>query len=428
MPTGEQSSRNWIWHPFESIERCSCPADERRSNELARAVLDPKSGQNVVLSSTISELIVAPERKGLMHSPTVRRILIHAVPSFITERPGAGHWKDVRSRRLLWPELDFPVHTVEFDQWSEVLGNEHVPEATDILIEYSWWPELIAQLRERNRTLRIHVRAHNAEMLQHWERSQVVWSDPYRGAKTVYGAARILVRDIRIRLSADTILGISQWDNRHYWSRLPGRGLIRHLPYYCPWTSTDGSQQSMDWNKRSKAVLCLPGLNDPISMSIVEGFTTFAQAASREGSPIHDWRFELSSGLLAEREESAFSRISILAPDGDLWKRMGQVRAVAVLGRLGYGTKTTIVDAIAAGCHVLVHPTLLERLPSNVREACVRCDPESLNDVSRAAHALMAPPVDAAHINRQIREEALGTLKEILFDRNWEGAVNPSGS
>ena len=302
-----------------------------------------------------------------MQSSTNQRLLVHAVPSFITRRRGAGNWKDVQSRILLWPNLGIPVCVLEFDQICESLIEKFPLEATDVLIEYSWWPDLIERLRQRNHFLRVHVRTHNAETLQHLHRAEMGWLKPYQSARAVYGAARLLIRDMRNRALADTLLGISKWDDCHYWSRLPGRSLIQYLPYYCPWPFLDNPEPLLDWNRRRGAVLCLPGANDPISASIISGFRRFASIATRKNSPISNWTFELSSGLIGVRGVDMDQPITTLKPVSDIWKMLCQVRAVAVLGRLGYGMKTTIVDAVAAGCHVLVHPRLLRRLPPECR-------------------------------------------------------------
>src|SRR5262249_17148655 len=42
--------------------------------------------------------------------------LVHAVPSWIRDRVGAGNWKDVASRRLVWSELQRRCEVVYFDE------------------------------------------------------------------------------------------------------------------------------------------------------------------------------------------------------------------------------------------------------------------------------------------------------------------------
>lgn len=96
----------------------------------------------------------------------------------------------------------------------------------------------------------------------------------------------------------------------------------------------------------------------------------------------------------------------------DPWTFLGDVRVLAVLTDLGYGLKTTIVDGIAAGCHVLVTRRLSARLPKVLRAHCIVVDPTDSASVARAGAAVARPPM-ASRLNDELRLQALTTARSL---------------
>ena len=97
------------------------------------------------------------------------------------------------------------------------------------------------------------------------------------------------------------------------------------------------------------------------------------------------------------------------------WEWLCNAKAVAVLSPLGYGSKTTATDALAAGCHVLVHPRQHARLPSAERALAMPVDPASADDVRRAVACLAQPPARAAAaVQREQMDRALANWKRVL--------------
>ena len=88
------------------------------------------------------------------------------------------------------------------------------------------------------------------------------------------------------------------------------------------------------------------------------------------------------------------------------WDLLARTKAVALITRLGFGMKTTIVDALAAGCNVLIHAGLAKRLPSEIRAACIVVDPESRDSVRSALRRAEQQPV-SQDVNGQLRAAAL---------------------
>ncbi len=307
-------------------------------------------------------------------------MIVVAVSRHIRDRPGAGNWKDVEGTRLTLDDLGVPYARVDFDPEAPgdlLHGHEAV---TDLVLHYTWWPDAIAAVRTGRPRLRVHVRAHNAEALQHLHRTRF-------GPRAAYGALRLLLRDARCRHHADTILGISAWDNDRYWSRLPGRARVELVPYFCPWPRLRPRDVVAPWPTRERRVLCMPGARDPISASMIAGFARLARAAA--GS---EWRFLMTPGVLSTADESVPEGVERLGTEVDPWRELCAARVVAVLTPLGFGAKTTIVDALAAGCRVLVHPALHRRLGASERAACTAFDPDGASDRARAVDVLEAEP------------------------------------
>jgi hypothetical protein len=343
-------------------------------------------------------------------SPGTAGILVHAVPAWIRDRVGAGNWKDVASRRLLWNEINRPCHVVYFDEKDpESLLNCLPAAATDLVLEYSWWPKLLHRLSV-TRTLRVHVRTHNAEALQQWVRDNPGPWPTYRTMRSIYGSLRLLYRDTLCRQRSSTLLGISDWDDRAYWSRLPGRAKIVSFPYYSPWPLLRPAVRSAPYSARRAIVTSLPGANDRIGRSTIAGLEQLSKWLdwTTEGGR---WECVVSSGILGSREHLA-DTIS-LETVRDPWDFLCQVRVVAVLTDLGYGLKTTIVDALAAGCHVLVTPQLSQKLPAIVREHCIVVSPSDRASVASAGRAVATPPQGAV-VNELLRQQALAMARRLF--------------
>ena len=335
-------------------------------------------------------------------------MILFAVPRHIRDRKGAGNWKDVEATQILLDRLGRAYERVDFDPEAPgdlLRGRDGV---RDLLVHYSWWPDALGQARRNMPGLRIHVRAHNAEALQHLHRSSFRPLPSAAQLRTAYGAGRLLLRDLRCRRLADTILGISAWDNAHYWRRLPGRAAVRHLPYFSPWPLLLPETRPRPWPERDAAVLCMPGARDAISTSMIDAFGRLAALG------LTPWRFLLTRGILSNGDAAPLPpKVEMTASDDEPWPALCRVRAVAVLTPLGFGTKTTIVDALAAGCHVLVHPALHGRLSAAEREACTPLDPDRPPSREHLGRLLEEPP-RAAWRNETLADEARAVLTASL--------------
>jgi hypothetical protein len=223
---------------------------------------------------------------------------------------------------------------------------------------------------------------------------------------------RLAARDLVCRRIADTLLGISEWDNRHYWNRLPGRARVIDVPYVSPWPQLRPQVRPAAWGTRPRVILAMPGGSDAIGVAAQRNFKSLAESFASAGLA-ERWQFLLSPGWEeAER----------LKPDGPLatypgvfepWDALCAVRAVAVLTPLGFGAKTTIFDAIAAGCHVILDTRLMRRLPQWLRTRCIPLECIETIDAAALEERLERSP-QPPDFHEAIWRQALSGLKAAL--------------
>lgn len=324
---------------------------------------------------------------------------------------GAGQWKDLQGIRLVLSALGADWREFRFDETNvgELAERIGGTEAT-VVWYYTFWPEAMEELKRRCPRARIVLRTVNAEALQHWTRAKKDWRK-WRGLpRDVYGFVRLLARDRRCGRASDAMAGISPWDDDRYWSRLAGRDKVRHVPYVSPWPSLLPETKSLSWERREDAVLCLAGTRDAIGRAHVAGFAALAVRPEFSG-----WRFQLSAGFGDDSRDELPPAVERLGRIEDPWERLCRVKAVALPSPLGFGYKTTVADALAAGAHVLIHPSQHGRLPSDERNLAVPVDSASADDVRRAAACLAQPPARlAAEVQQRQMACALAEWKRVL--------------
>lgn len=340
-------------------------------------------------------------------------MFVHAIPDYInTKEYGAGNWKAVEANRILCRGLGIPVETVAFSGAAPTsLLSSLTPDTRHLLIEYSLWPDLQATVKQRYPRLNVHVRTHNAEAYHYLHRNirrRLDYAQPRLWRK--FGA--LLVRDAASRRRADSLLGISAWDNANYWRWLPGAARVEYMPYFSPWPMLRPQVEPRAWEQRRPAVVSMGGNFDPSGLMNVENFNILADRLAAESA--ERWSFQLTWWSQWHEKVPRVSReIEILRQCDEPWDLLCEVRALAVLTHLGFGFKTTIVDGLAAGCHVIVHPKLAGRLPKDIVEHCIVCDPANDADMSRVAHLLARPP-RSTHLNECLRDQAETALRTAI--------------
>ena len=341
--------------------------------------------------------------------------LLYAVPNFINQKEyGAGNWKAAEANRLALECAGITHVRVEFDPENPTIISEQMrsSDITHLLMEYSAWPELLVKLRSEHPQVKIVVRTHNAEAYHYFHRKIIVSGREYVSLKHWRRLLQLAWRDTNCRRAADTLLGISEWDNMNYWRWLRGKANIRYLPYYSPWPYLRPDVNIQPWNLRSRTIISMGGNFDPSGMANVANFDRLTAGLSRMMD--EKWSYLLTWWSQWHRNVPRVGEgIEIVRECREPWDLLCQSRALAVLTPLGFGFKTTVVDGLAAGCHVIIHPKLADRLPRQVKELCLICDPSRDQDIIGLADSLSIPPKPHS-LNRQLREMVIADFQSMF--------------
>ena len=312
--------------------------------------------------------------------------VLHIVPRSVLDHEQQGAYKDVLSR-IRW--LDEHAETcrrlaVEEDDPRTASGWSQEPVPTHILVEYSRFPRLVARLREIHPQARMLVRTHNIEPLQHLD--NVGWGFLRGNAWLLYGMWRLFRQDMACARQADVVLSINEWENRVYWNRLAGRSKVEWLPYVCPAERLPANPEPYE-SRRMIACVPTPNLNRK-SRDLVLRFFDLARRMKGLGSDAE----LVVTGNLDGWGLPPCPEVVRIGHVADLPALLGRCRAVALPSPLGYGFKTTMADALAAGAHVLAHPALVRRSPEIAKPHLIAVDETREADVRRALDALRLPP------------------------------------
>lgn len=336
------------------------------------------------------------------------------VPRDVRSLYAAGNWKDIIAINRLLESMGVEVAEIaqaagEVDEVLAACANG----TTDLLMHYTFWPELLQAVRAAHPKVRLHTRIHNAEALQHLHRKAPGFWPNKTNLRGWYGALNLFLRDSRCRRLSDSLLCISGWDRRHYQRYLFGSGALIDLPYHCPWPDLRPQVRPMRWAERRNAVVCLAGGRDRIGASQRDGLVTFASGVHADASA-NEWSFEISSGVHRNAiDDTELGAVTLIGEVSEPWDLLCSVKALALLTPLGFGCKTTIIDALAAGCHVLVDHRLAARLDNDVAAHCIAVDMTSPATFERAMQAISVEP-SGNDINTQMAHRARSGLATAL--------------
>mgnify|MGYP006290160449 CR=1 FL=1 len=299
--------------------------------------------------------------------------ILHIIPELAFVNTYHGTYKDVISRVRWFEEHVRTYQQVRFTVGQTIRLTPELPSNSPdgIVVEYTRFPRLLRDLRRRYPAAKLASRAINAEPLQFLDNQG--WF-PRRGPVWVlYGMLRLLINDAASRAQSDVVLSISDWESRTYWRRLPGRTPVTSLPYYCPDHLVP--KEPLPHTARH-TIACLPtSQKNRKSWDLVTRFYRFAEMMKAAGS---DDAFVVT-GDLDDWGLPDSTAVKCVGMIDDLSTFLASVRAVCVLSPLGYGFKTTIGDALAAGAGVIAHPAILQRCPDDIRNTACAVDTRTLN-------------------------------------------------
>ena len=312
-------------------------------------------------------------------------VIVHAIPEGVFSSTYHGSYKDTVSRIRVLEQSGSEYRQVRLTRDNPETALAALPEHDNIwvLVEYSHFPRIVRALRQRLPKAFVAVRNHNIEVCQHlanhgwWPRRGPLWM--------LYGMARLFSADLTCKRYADAIYSISDWENRVYWNRLPGKARVEWLPYYCPDHLLPVRhprvpiERGQDEGDR-KIIACLPtSQKNRKSWDLVTRFLTLAERARMEGAP---YQFTVT-GDLADWNLPESPHVTYTGLIDDLTALLQRSVAVCQLSPLGYGFKTTMGDAVAHGGYVLAHPALARRCPPMLQPAVIPVDttkPQTIDD------------------------------------------------
>jgi hypothetical protein len=338
-------------------------------------------------------------------------MFLHFIPARDLANRHHGTYKDVISR-VQWLQnrfSDYRQIAVREDDPAEVdaaLADGAVLQGA--LVEYSYFPRMVKRLKQRVPNAVVAVRSINLEPLQHFDNHG--WRCKRGPLWLLYGMGRLLAHDLAVKRTADVVLSINQWENRVYWNRLPGRAKVAWLPYRCPDHMLP--TQPLPYGRR-RVIACLPtSQKNRKSWDLVTRFQKLATAMKQHGSPdefvltgnLRDWNLP---------ECPAVEQLGFIE---DLAGFTGTCKAVALLSPMGYGFKTTMADALAAGAQVLAHPGLVRSCPDAIRPYLLSVDSEDAVSIGNAQHQLVAVP-DGPALHDELTRRAASVMER------WFGGV-----
>ncbi len=370
------------------------------------------SADNVATTVTdANAFLIAPG--GVSDTGAVTAPVVHAIPRFVVDKYCSGNWKAVTANTMAVSAHGRDVCTVLVDDDSvSTLAPRITESVRHIVMEYSLWPELIERIHRQFPRVQIHVRTHNAEALQYWHRSNPRLTGGYESIRSVYGFLRLLCRDSKCRRLSTHLLGISPWDDVNYWSRLPGKARIRYLPYFSPWPYIHENIRPKPWTQRRREIICMPGALGRWGIDMIRRFGMLAKQSDAR-KQTRPWSFYLTCDDDKYGDVDVPPGLKIMRGVKEPWIPLTEVMGVAVLTPFGFGMKTTIIDAMAGGCWVLVHPGLARRLPEDLKNYCIICDPDDPISVADALSKLEIEP-SADNVNDQLRQGVVNTFSEVL--------------
>jgi len=353
--------------------------------------------------------------------------VLHVVPDSVgnAAKPFVGSTKDVRGRTEYFAERGVEVREYLSAGRSdaELLAHLQTLDLSDcdaVLFEYETYLESMTYLRQAYPHVLRLVRAHNANFLHQIDNflGRQRMGDPVKSASDIRVAWERFDQDVRCAELADVILAITDWEAVHYWTPLAGAGRVVSVPYFLPNTF----DFSLPRPKERKFCVCFMGTGGTMTPLLYDAARNTIDLVAAAGSALEDWEFAITGQLKPATILDPLGRVRATGLLPSPIPVLQEARAVTLLSDLGMGFKTKILEAISAGCWVLVTPDVWDRLPEAVRPWCkaVRKD-----DVAGFVFAIRAceldPPVGDP--NAALRAQAFSALDRVFSAR---GKASPA--
>jgi hypothetical protein len=333
--------------------------------------------------------------------------VLHLVPEVVDDpaQHFLGSTKDVACRTHFLLARGVDVQRVPYSRaprgLAAALESTRGGVAPDLVLVETIPLDVIALRRLRG--VPVVVRSQNAELLH---RLDWAWAatGPLGRARYCSRGLRGLAREARI--GGATILPISDWEAEHYYRRFVPPGRIDVTPFYLTPEYTDAVPT--DHPDRRPRLLML-GTTSPNPL-IEHGVRAFDALVRR--LPLATAVTPALTGAVPDGVRLD-PRIEVLGLVPSPIDALRTASHVVLPSPLGYGFKTKILEALLAGCRVLVHEALHRRLPPEVRAACDPVDP-TRPEVLTGLLAAGPATVDALAVNDALRARSDDALLRVL--------------
>ena len=348
--------------------------------------------------------------------------ILHVVPKslFDPKQKYSGSTKDICGRIAYFESRNVDYEQIISADRSDVtllpeLQKRELGLYSALFLEYTLYPKSLAYVRRVAPTLKVISRSINAELYHRLHLAVSIlrhrgWHFARMALSPVIESLSRLKSDwVSGRLS-DYILPITTWEQKNYWAYLTHPAKIRTLPYFLP--SVYANETPFNMSDKTNTCVCLLSNSEIPSSFMADVSRNFVRLAKQIGTQGADWQF-IITGKTDIHPDSLPANIKLTDLLPTPFEVLKTAKAVAVLTNYGFGFKTKILEAIVAGCYVLVPPELFNRLPKEIRPFCKIVPLHSPTAFVQALHdcQMSWPSLEA---NSALRQQAFKVLDSIL--------------
>jgi Methyltransferase domain/Glycosyl transferases group 1 len=362
--------------------------------------------------------------------------ILHVVPDSIndTRKGFVGSTKDVLGRAEYFAERGHRVRQFvspgrSDDETLAMLRDVDLGDCQVAVFEYEMYVRSLDFLQRKYPRVRRVVRSHNANLPHFVDqfRGRLRMLQENKGTDLSQATESIHLALARFRLDrecaglADAILPICRWEADHYWSQLTAAEKVVTVPYFVPRTLL---AQIPTRPRRNVALFALGtgAAMAPLLYDAGRNAVELVNALSADVAAA--WDFRITGNLKPPDILGPLGRLKSTGLLASPLPLLAEARVVVIPSDLGMGFKTKILEAILAGCWVLVTDEVHARLPDALHPWCFAMDARSPERFAEILRHCAAPP-PPGDPNALLRDEAFCGLDRVLaVDRAAELAAH----
>ena len=329
-----------------------------------------------------------------------------------------GSTKDIRCRTEYFENRQIPfdelvLETRDDSLLMEKLKSIKLDQYNAVFIEYPNYPRAIAHIKQVAPEIKVIIRAHNAELLHNLDYVRAAFLKfKYKKILRYIGNAVTRYRQEKecSRL-ADAICSISSWEASQYWPHIASREKIYYLPYFLANYYLEPSLSGKVEKKNQ--CICMLSTAYKEAYFVMDAADHFIKEVKRLKNELPGWSF-----FITGKSKEGSLRIPPRIQDVGLLQSpmpiLSESKAMAILSNYGYGFKTKILEAIMAGCYILLPKGLYGRMPEELQPYCFIVDKPPAGISFRNALSACEEPFPENNINENLRNNAYKVLDNIL--------------